>query len=230
MIRRALSGRALKREVLRLIQFNDMDETLEGLKAFPPRRVISPLMSYIQSSDPDVKWQAVKAMGAVTSKLADEDPESARVVMRRLMWNLNDESGGIGWGSPEAMGEILASHEDLAGEYHRILLSYAMEDGNFQESVLMQRGVIWGIGRLAQIRPGLVKDTAPCFTIFLKSHDAAVRGLTAHLLGRIGAEGTRSELEALTDDEEELQIYRDRKLVRCRVKSLAKEALASLKV
>lgn len=24
--------------------------------------------------------------------------DSARIVMRRLMWSLNDESGGIGWG------------------------------------------------------------------------------------------------------------------------------------
>jgi len=46
--------------------------------------------------------------------------------MRRLMWNLNDESGGIGWGNPEAMGEILACHEALANEYAPI--SYPMHE------------------------------------------------------------------------------------------------------
>ena len=64
-------------------------------------------------------------MGQVVSNLADTDMESARVIMRRLIWNLNDESGGIGWGSPEAMGDIMACHERLAGEYHRLLVSYA---------------------------------------------------------------------------------------------------------
>ena len=55
-------------------------------------------------------------MGAVVAHLAEKDMESARVVMRRLMCSLNDESGGIGWGAPEAMGEIIASHEGLASE------------------------------------------------------------------------------------------------------------------
>ncbi|MEA3417440.1 MAG: hypothetical protein U9R02_15080 [Thermodesulfobacteriota bacterium] len=53
-------------------------------------------------------------MGVVVSNLADHDMESARVIMRRLIWNLNDESGGIGWGSPEAMGEIMARNNRLA--------------------------------------------------------------------------------------------------------------------
>ena len=59
-------------------------------------------------------------MGALVFSLAEQDMESARVVMRRLMWNLNDESGGIGWGSPEAMGEIMARHSGLAEEYSKI--------------------------------------------------------------------------------------------------------------
>ncbi len=63
-------------------------------------------------------------MGRVAADLADRDMESARVVVRRLMWNLNDESGGIGWGSPEAMGEIMACHEGLAEEYSCILISF----------------------------------------------------------------------------------------------------------
>jgi len=53
-------------------------------------------------------------MGRVVSSLAEKDMESARVVMRRLMWNLNEESGGIGWGCPEAMGETMARSAPLA--------------------------------------------------------------------------------------------------------------------
>ncbi|NIR18057.1 MAG: HEAT repeat domain-containing protein, partial [Desulfobacterales bacterium] len=79
------------------------------------------------NEDQDVRWSAVKAMGRVVAKMADEDMESARVIMRRLMWNLNDESGGIGWGSPEAMAEILTCHDGLAKEYAHILISYARE-------------------------------------------------------------------------------------------------------
>ena len=61
-------------------------------------------------------------MGVVVAGLAEHDMESARVVMRRLMWNLNDESGGIGWSSPEAMGEIMDPFPGLAPRRHEIVI------------------------------------------------------------------------------------------------------------
>ena len=54
---------------------------------------------------------------------------------RRLIWSLNDESGGIGWGAPEAMGEILARSEKLSCEFYCILLAYIREDGTPLENV-----------------------------------------------------------------------------------------------
>ena len=131
MGRNGLRGRSLKRKVLELLRSEDLDHAIDQLCQLSSRHVINPLFSFLYHRDEQIKWRAVTAMGAIVSKLADEDMESARVIMRRLMWNLNDESGGIGWGSPEAMGEILASQETLAKEYSKMLISYAREDGNF---------------------------------------------------------------------------------------------------
>jgi len=100
-------------------------------------------------------------MGAVVANLAEQDMESARVIMRRLMWSLNDESGGIGWGAPEAMGEIIASHDGLAKEYVSVLISYVWKEGNFLEYEPLQRGAVWGVGRVAQVRPELAQDAGP---------------------------------------------------------------------
>ena len=75
--------------------------TGKGLKAIlelPARQVVNPLFSFLYNTDELLKWKAVTALGAVVSNLASHDMESARIVMRRLIWNLNDESGGIGWG------------------------------------------------------------------------------------------------------------------------------------
>ena len=80
-----------------------------------------------------IRWRAVSAMGHVVSRQAENDMPAARIIMRRLMWNLNDESGGIGWGSPEAMGDIMARSAPLTREYHRILISYVDPSGNFLE-------------------------------------------------------------------------------------------------
>ena len=107
-------SRTLKKKVRGLLRSPDLDQAIRELEGFPPQKVINPLFSFLQDTDQDIKWAAVRAMGAIVAGMADVDMESARVIMRRLMWNLNDESGGIGWGSPEAMGEILAKHEELA--------------------------------------------------------------------------------------------------------------------
>ncbi len=220
-----MRGRSLKQKVLDLLKSEDLDLAIDQLCRLPPRHVINPLFSFLYNSNEKIKWRAVTAMGATVSKLADEDMESARIIMRRLMWNLNDESGGIGWGSPEAMGEILACHETLANEYSQILISYAREDGNFQEHELMQRGVLWGIGRLAQANPELLIDATPYLIPYLDSSDATVRGLAVWILGLLRVEGGWSKLKQLEEDENAIKIYIDRRLIKCKVKELAEEAL-----
>jgi len=101
--------------------------------------------------------------------------------MRRLIWNLNDESGGIGWGSPEAMGEIMAQSEQMAKEYHLILISYIRDDGNYIEHEILQRGVLWGLSRLAHARPELVKDAAPFLHPYMESDDPILRELAEQI-------------------------------------------------
>ena len=220
-----LKGRLLKQKVFLYLKSADLDIALEKLSQLPVRQVINSLFSFLYNSDEQVRWRAVTAMGAAVAKLADEDMESARVIMRRLMWSLNDESGGIGWGSPEAMGEILACQKTLAREYRQILTSYAREDGNYLELEPLQRGLLWGIGRLSQARPDLVKDAAPYIMPYLKSRDATVRGLAAWIAGLLGVEEARPDLEQLTEDESEIQIYTENKLINKSVKELAEEAL-----
>jgi len=222
------SGREFKRRVCVLLKSADFDRSLEEILQFPARRVINPLFSFLYNSDEQIRWRTITAMGAVVAKLADEDMESARVIMRRLMWNLNDESGGIGWGSPEAMGEILACNETLAKEYAHILISYIREEGNFQGHKLMQRSVLWGIGRLSQVRPELVKGSVPYLLPYLKSRDDSARGLAAWAMGYLGPEEAGEGFEFLTKDDADFQIYIDRRSVKHKEKALAKESLEKL--
>jgi hypothetical protein len=168
---------------------------------------------------------AVTVMGIVTAHLADDDMEAARNIIRRLMWNLNDESGGIGWGSPEAMGEILARHERLAKEYAPILISYAREDGNFQEQEILLAGVLWAIGRLAQTEPDLVKDSIHYVDRYLDSPHTALRGLAAWIIGWVNIKDVKPKLERLLQDDAEFQLYEDQKLMTRRVMDAARETI-----
>lgn len=225
MSAKSQSGRARKRRIYHLLNSPDLASALDEISRLPRRQVINPLFSLLYHENQDVRWAAIKAMGMVVAKLADEDMESARVVMRRLMWNLNDESGGIGWGSPEAMGEILASHDGLAKEYAHILISYTRKDGNYLEHAGLQRGLLWGIGRLAQAYPHTVQNAAQHLFPYLESTDAHVRGLGAWVMGLLTVDDAVSQLQGLRNDESQIQMYTDRGLVTRRVMDLAEEAL-----
>ena len=220
-----MKGRIFKQKALKLLRSENLDVALKKLSGMPLRQVINPLFSFLYNTDDQIKWRAVTAMGGIVARLADEDMEAARVIMRRLMWNLNDESGGIGWGSPEAMGEILACHGALAEEYASILISYARKDGNYLEYEMLQRGLLWGIARLSQVRPHLVQDAVAHIVPYLESKDVTVRGISAIIMGLLQVREARSALEALVDDDGLFYFYHDRKLIRRCVKEVAREAL-----
>jgi HEAT repeat protein len=221
-------GRSLKKELFDLLNQGDLDRALKEIGRLPPRQIINPLLSFVQSGNEKVKWGAVKAAGHAVSHLADSDLEAARVIMRRLMWNLNDESGGIGWGSPEVMGEILAAHSGLAREYAHMLFSYAREDGNYLEHEGLQRGLLWGIGRLSEKRPELVGGATAFLLPYLDSHDEVIRGLAARIMGLLKVRHAMPRLRGLTEDEAELTFLRGNTLTTLRVKDLAQEALRAI--
>ncbi len=221
-------GRHLKKMVLSLIENNSFEVATEALLKIPPRRAINPLFSLLYNTAPMIRWRAISAMGGVVTHQAATDMASARNIMRRLMWNLNDESGGIGWGSPEAMGEIMASCPALAQEYAFMLISYVHPLGNFLEHELLQQGSLWGFGRLSHARPNLLQDAAKLLIPFMKAQDAPRRGLAAWAAGPLSSLETKPLLEVLSRDMSEITIYLNHQLVKKTVSLLAIEALAYL--
>ena len=153
--------RDIKKRLHEIFSSSNWESFLDEVYSYPPRQVINPLISFFCNKDEKIKQRAIITIGKVVKLLADNNMESARIVMRRLMWSLNDESGGIGWGAPEAMAEIMSLHEQLAKEYAFILVSYANPDGNYLEHIELQKEVLKGIARLGKIRPLLIKDAIP---------------------------------------------------------------------
>jgi len=167
-------------------------------------------------------------MGIMVAELARENMDAARTIMRRYLWNLSEESGGIAWGAPESMAEIMTVDDGLAREFAHMLVSFIMPGGNYLEHEPLQTGVVWGIGRLAEKRPNLVRHAVPYLLPLLASGDPAIRGLAARALGLIGDSSAGPGLRGVLRDEEEFDLYVNRNFVRRRVGDVAKEALASL--
>ncbi|QTA79245.1 HEAT repeat domain-containing protein [Desulfonema limicola] len=217
-----IGARTIKKQISGFLLYPDFQKTIDNICKFPEQQLIGPLFSHFYNKEELIRWRAVTIMGIVVSRIAESgNMESARIVMRRLMWNLNDESGGIGWGSPEAMGEILSRNQALAREYHSILTSYVSEHGNFLEHEILQRGVLWGIGRLAHEQPDLIRHAAPDLIPFLKSHDPLHRGLAAWGCTALKHPSADLPLRELADDNTKIKIFLNQELVECSVSLLA---------
>ena len=225
-----MGNRERKVRIGGLLGQDDFENALETLRLMPGRQAVNPLFSFLYSGEEEIRWRAVTAMGAVVGHLADTTIESARVVMRRFMWNLNDESGGIGWGSPEAMGEITAGHNGLADEFACILISYINPQGNFIEHEMFQRGSLWGVGRLAHARPLLAKPAAPFLTAFFDAPDPFLRGTAIWAAGPILDGGMRPLLKARLSDAAPLRLYRQMRMTQTTVAELANAALSGARV
>jgi hypothetical protein len=217
----------VKQEVCRLLGCSHGDSEQEWDR-LPARKAVHALCSFLYSTDQRLKWCAVQAMGKTVARLADTDLEAARDVVRRLMWNLNDESGGIGWGSAEAMGEILARHGGLAREYTQILLSYAREDGNLMDNPDLLQGALWGLKRVAESWPELLVDAARHITVHLRSPHGRVRAHAVELLGVLGDVGVRDELAKLAGDRTEVVLYPQGCEQRVQIAELAGQTIARL--
>ena len=219
--------RQLKKHLHHLLGREDFSASLSEILSLPADKALPGLFAALCSCEPLRKWRGVTAMGQVVSALADREMEAARVVMRRFMWTLNDESGGIGWGVPEAMSEVCACHSRLASEYGHIVVSFMRGDGFYLELESLQRGLMWGVGRLAETRaPLLLSHKAPHYLEpYLSSSDGEVRGLAARAVGRLGADSAREKLQGLTADNFSFPLYENGTFTDVTVGALAREAL-----
>lgn len=233
-----MKRRQLKHQVVSLLREENLAAVNKQLSAYDQKSLINPLVSCLCHTDETVRWHSVSALGPVINAIAAQEFESARLVMRRFLWMLNDESGGIGWGVPEALSEAMYHNDRLAAEYLHMLVSYArsdgpelFQDGNFIELPLLQHGVLWGLCRLAEkYREQLVdKEAYENIGFYLASEDAQVRGTASLLCGLLGRGEFISSLQGLCEDPETVRIYVDGQLENYSVGRLASEALSALK-
>jgi hypothetical protein len=178
----------------------DWRERVERLTAGAEAAFVGPLLSCLPQGGAQA-GRAAAALGACVAAIAREAPEDARVIMRRFMWHMNEESGNIGWGVPQSMAETLARSEVLAEEFSRVLLSYIRDTGredNFVDHAPLRLSCYWAVGRLLQARPEIAASALPLLRAGLRDGDLPCRGMAAWALAQIDlSEDLRPELEAL---------------------------------
>lgn len=144
-------------------------------------------------------WRAAVLAGLVVAGIAEENMEDARVIMRRLIWHLNEDSGNMGWGISQAFGEILARSPQLAAEYGRIALSYVRDTGfadNYIDHNALRRGAYWAIGRFAPLYPEYRAEGKELLVKGLTTdEDPQSRGIAAWGIGKFAEKGLMDATE-----------------------------------
>jgi hypothetical protein len=228
-----LTSRQFKRQVREALASDNwrgrLDElaAMVGLGGTTRQHLITALLAALSSGQIIVRWRAVSFLGRAVAGIAEREPEAAREVMRRLVWGLNEESGAVAWGAPEALGEIMAHSPALADEFANLLIAYVSDCDMALDFAPLRAGAVWGLGRLCQTQPDLMRQRGAEDTLLAlsKEKDSQVRGLAVWALGWLGGEGALARLALLTGDEETLELYERDDLKSISVGRLAREAL-----
>lgn len=222
--------RDAKKRLMELLESPAWQESLPAI-ASGGFANIGALKSFL-TREPELMHRAALAIGLAVEDVEREDPEAAKDVIRRFMWSMNEESGNIGWGVPDAFAECLAASQSLAETYYRILVSYIIDlghDDNYCDNDQLRRSCYWGVGRLAETRPRLAGYARPWLLKGLADRDAVCRGLAAWALGKLrptlmDAPGLRRLADS--GDDTLCEVFEERKMRSATVSGLAAEALA----
>lgn len=232
-----MNRRALKKKILDLLENDKWDDIRDALQSMESRDVVHHLFTAICSINEECKWNAVRSFGFVVPRIAAGSFESARIVMRRFLWSLNDESGGIGWGAPESMAEIMANDSNLYKEYIHMLISYMRgdgpelhQDGNYLELPALQQGLLWGIARLlkCQRESMLQKGIEADLEQYMMSTDNIVQGHAALCASMCRNKDLIHSLRPLLENSFSFKLYWDNSLADARVCDLAAAAVKAL--
>lgn len=229
-----MAARALKKKVRQLLAAEGPEAAVAALAGEPFIFVASALLAEIKRPEPQRRHQAALALGLATARAAGGGAglDKAREVMRRLVWSLNEESGGIGWGAPEAMAEVMAAVPELAGEFGGMLASYADPASLLHlDHPPLLAGALWALGRLAGERPELAAryNAGPVLAANLGHKEPQVRAAAAWALGMLADTAFSQSLESLAKDSCTASYYEAGRVQSLPVAEIARRAISRIK-
>lgn len=170
-----------KKDFLSLLENLDF-ETIEK-SSLSNRNILGWLIGLSYDKESSLSWKAIEAMGHVAKAFVEAgDIEPLRNTIRKLLWSMTDESGGIGWRAAELIGEIIYAKPSLFEDIIPILWSQREEE-SFLESVL--RGII-KLSKKVNLREYLKIEDSELKSL-LEHQNEEIRALTSVLIERLNS-------------------------------------------
>ena len=174
-------------------------ETIEVL-AGRRGRLLGKLFAMTFTADEVRAWHAIEAIGIASKAKAGRNSETIRDFMRRCIWSMNDESGELGWRSPEIMGEVLYRVPSLIPEYAHLMFHY------FDESPF-ERGAVHAVMRIAPMAPELLEAHRIQLNRMSRHENATIRLLSVTAMNRAGVDVPSRTWQTLRFDASPVTVY-----------------------
>jgi len=214
--------RELKRRVLSALSEGDT-RTVTAL-AKENIRTLSVLINLSYDKNSLSTWRAIEAMGPAVAGVLENSHELGRNIVRRLLWSVTEESGGLGWSAIEMIGEIVRASP---GAFSDIVLLIPQ----FFEDEIFKTGVLHALCRIGSVHPELIEDKEEVEGLIVKalrSGDPAIRGYGLFALKCLGTAVSLSvpeEVPDLLSDEAAVRIYASGDFRVFTIRDLAEEIL-----
>lgn len=187
----ATASKNRKEALVAAIRMEDVGSLREAAR-HGAGRVVRRLTGQLYSSDPETKQRAVRMLGAIAGDSALLDARRARDLLQRFAWALNDESGAVPYGIPEAMGEVLATRPEFQESFLPILCSLLTEP-EMSQTGAVELGAIWAVGRVGAPVALCSREAVEAVRLAARSHpDPKIRETAARSLEQIEQEGCQS--------------------------------------
>ncbi|MFC2018191.1 DVU0298 family protein [Chloroflexota bacterium] len=181
------------------------------------------LWAALYNADEQLRWPAIEAVAKMMSRLWQAGQEErVREYIRRLMWSLSDESGEMGWSSPQTVAETLCSIPELLEPYGSMMIYRSLEEPT------LVAGGLWGIGRLGIRIKGAVVSLRQIVLGVFEIEDMKILGLAAWAMGEVGLGTALPYLEELKSHKAPVEIYINGRFYQKPIGQWAQEAIGKI--
>ncbi len=199
----------MKQAVTAALEAEDYEAVLT--LALRSRNVLSVLVRLAYDKETLVSWRAINAIGKVASVFVKSNYDFLRETIRKLLWSLSDESGGIGWAAPEILGEIVSADPVKMADIIPLIADvYSIEEKVFRP------GVLYALKRIAEASPESVIPFEHIILDGLCEQDPLTRIYALELIELLSPhiasenrEGIKDKVRNLAQDRSEAWVYRN---------------------
>lgn len=194
--------KTVKKQAEDLLRKRDFDHLIELCES--DRRFWQEVRFRLYEIDESLRWSAIETAARLMKKWWDAGrEEKVRRYIRTLFWSMNDESGGIGWSSPQVIAEIVVHIPALIDPYGSMMIAYSIEEPPLIKACL------WGIGRLGKSVVEAVDFFQEKILAVFGTDDAEILGLASWAMGEVGFYPAIPFIEKLFSRSEPVAIYID---------------------